>query len=141
MTQNTVIEEALTDNNGLTKLKERDYDPETLPIPTGWHILVEPVAVEQVSAGGIILVDEHKKAKEVNRYTGRVVAMGSDCYTHPNFSGKRWCEVGDWVLYSAYTGLGAKVKDRDGEIVSMRFIHDKAVVATTRQPAAMLIDV
>jgi len=125
------------------EIKTHVYDSDQLPQPVGWRILVEPIDIEEKTAGGIILAEEHKKAKEYNRYVGKVVAMGPDCYLHPTFAelgGVPWCKVGDWILYNQYTGMGANIRDEDGELVHLRFINDKAVLATAVDPRAFEID-
>lgn len=127
----------------LLNVKTHEYDVDKLPRPTGWHILVEPIDIEEKTAGGIILAEEHKKAKEYNRYVGKVIAMGVGCYRHPTFQqvgGDAWCELGDWVLYNQYTGMGANIRDINGEMVHLRFINDKAVIATAKDPRVFEID-
>lgn len=131
-------------NSVKTTVKLRIYDEESLPKPVGWRILVEPITIERITPGGLVLPDSNIEAQEHNRYVGRVVAMGDACYKHPIFQevgGKPWCHVGDWIIYNQYTGMGAKIKDSNGEVVHMRFINDKAVLATTKNPESFEIGI
>lgn len=123
----------------ITTVKTHTYDESKLPKPVGWRILIEPITIEKTTPSGFILPDSNIEAQEHNRYVGRVVAMGSACFKHPVFQevgGEAWCKVGDWVLYNQYTGMGAKIRDKSGELVSMRFINDKAVLAVTDDPTS-----
>lgn len=121
-------------------VKERKFDMDSLPKPVGWRILVAPLDIEEITAGGIVLPDSNIEAKQHNQYVGQVVAMGESCFKHPVFEeigSGNWCEVGDWVLFNQYAGMGAKVYDESGELVHLRFINDQSILAVTNDPASL----
>ena len=131
----------LVQHDPIMEIKQHDYDADQLPKPTGWRILVEPIDIEEKTAGGIYLANESKKAKEYNRYVGKVIAMGPDCYQHAKFPSGPWCALGDWILFNQYTGMGANIRDTKGEMVHLRFINDDAVLATATDPRGFEISV
>ena len=69
----------------ITNIKHHEYDADQLPAPTGWRILVEPIDIEETTAGGIVLAKESVQKREYNRYVGKVISMGPDCYNHEKF--------------------------------------------------------
>ena len=115
--------------------------PGDLPTPTGWRILIEPLRVEERTAGGIMLPEQSKKAKEHLNYIGRVVAMGPLCYRDPKFGdGGPWCQVGDWVAYGQYAGQQVLVRtdDRAGA-VAMRLCNDDEILCRLASPESVLV--
>lgn len=107
--------------------------------PTGWRILVRPVKIETKSAGGIVLPESVKQAKEHLRYVGQVVAMGPLCYLHDKFGGDQpWCTVGDWIAYGQYAGQEMLVKIDDG-IEKLRIINDDEVLCTMPSPDSVTV--
>ena len=135
-----VIDMQVIQPAAVAEIKQHEYHEDQLPQPTGWRILVEPIDIETKTSGGILLPEDLKKSKEWNRYVGRVIRMGPDCYTHQDFKSGCWCQVGDWVLFNQYTGMGAHIRDKAGEMVHLRFINDDAVLATAKDPRAFEID-
>jgi co-chaperonin GroES (HSP10) len=115
------------------------------PIPAGWRILVEPIKVEEKTAGGIHLPTSAVEAKEHLRYIGRVVAMGPLCYQHKKFadadgSALKWCVEGDYIAYGAYAGQEIKVRNKKGDAyVSLRLLNDDEVLAVIPSPDSVLI--
>ena len=118
---------------------------EDYPVPVGWRILIEPIKVEEKTAGGIVLPTQAVEAKEHLRHIGRVVAMGPLCYKHSKFAdGKaepeHWCNIGDYVAYGAYAGQEIKVRDHAGEkYVSLKLVNDDEVLSVIPNPASVLI--
>ncbi|MFH1284457.1 MAG: co-chaperone GroES [Candidatus Peregrinibacteria bacterium] len=90
-------------------------------IPTGDHVVVEPVK-EEVSSSGIIIPDTASKEKPMK---GKVIAAGPGKLDD---NGKRLemeVEVGDVVLFSKYGPTEVKVDGKDVLILSASDIYAK----------------
>ena len=86
--------------------------------PRGNRILLKPMEIKKVSAGGIILSTESNSEREqMGNTTGIVFEMGDQCYE--DYSGA-WCAVGDKVIFAKYAGL--MYRGRDG--LEYRVIND-----------------
>ncbi|MGL6193199.1 MAG: co-chaperone GroES [Thermoguttaceae bacterium] len=91
--------------------------------PLDDRIVVEPLAAEEMTAGGIVLPDSAKEKPQ----RGTVVAVGVgrllDC-------GKR-CEmsvaVGDEVIYGKYSGSDITIDNRDVKILRESDVLAKVV--------------
>jgi len=105
--------------------------PDTLPNPTGYHLLVIVPKVEEKTSGGILLPTDVKSKEDVASIIGQVVLIGKDAYpnTDPRFSDGPWCKEGDWVILSKYTGHRFEYEGTE-----MRLINDDSVLATVDQP-------
>lgn len=108
-------------------------DLNELPDPVGYRMLVKPYEIEEVSKGGIVLVQESKEYAEHARNAAKVVKMGPDCYVGEKFRGP-WCKVGDYVVYARHTGQRVDIKDGD-DIETYLFINDDDVRGTTKFPS------
>jgi len=118
---------------------------EKLPKPAGWRLLLAPVKINEISKGGIVIVDESRKTAEYFRNIAKVVAMGAECYQHPKFQGgiglekatpKPWCKVGDVVQYSSYTGADMVIQ-HEGTECKLRFINDDEVISVIEDLSVM----
>lgn len=84
-------------------------DPENLPIPVGWNILVRPYPVDQMTKGGIILsVDDAEYMRNATNIA-RIVSVGPCCWNrsqHKDSEGNhiQWAKVGDFISYPRYKG-------------------------------------
>lgn len=97
----------LHDNDYITD--PREPDPENLPIPLGWNILVRPYPVEQKTKGGIILTANDAEYTRNSTNIARVVAIGPCAWNraqHKNGNGDcfKWFEVGDFIAYPRFKG-------------------------------------
>lgn len=112
-----------------------------MPEPLGWRVLIEPIAVEERTRGGIVLPDQAQKAKEHLNYVGKVVAMGPLCYRDPKFGDAGpWCQVGDWVAYGQYAGQTVLIRNRNGDgAVRMRLCNDDEILAKLASPESVLV--
>lgn len=97
-------------------------DPEDLPRPFAWHLLVRPLDTSKKTKGGIVLPDQTREEQAVTQYMGRVIEIGPLCWTkeehqepivQPDSEGniwivdrvfKPWCAAGDVVFYTKYAG-------------------------------------
>jgi len=109
-------------------------DPDNLPVPLGWHILVRPYPVEEVSKGGIILTgdDVNFMSQQVN--VARVVAVGSSCWNrsqHEDRDGNSfdWVKVGDFISYPRHKGADRKFKG-----VAFTVLSDDDIVEVLPDP-------
>lgn len=98
--------------------------------PRGYRILLEPIQIEEVTEGGIVLPSQVQDNEKLLAQIGRVVAMGEQCYDHEKFNGHIYCDVGDYVLHGQY--VGCVIEGRDG--TRYRLINDDEVLATVSDP-------
>ena len=105
-------------------------DPNPLPSVRGWRIWVRPVSPVRKTKQGIIIPDT--VLDDVQRATciGRVLAMGSACYTHRDFNGERWCEVGQHIGYGKFDGHKYLIRG-----VKLIMIEDRDVRMSDFDPA------
>jgi co-chaperonin GroES (HSP10) len=112
----------------------RETDPGyVLPQPTGWRILVLMLTIEDVTEGGVHLVDEALEAKAVMSPQGVVLGVGHSAYQDPSrFALNRertitpWAEVGDRVIWKRYDI--ALFRIANGQ--QLGFLNDTQPVAT-----------
>jgi len=98
----------------------------TVPIPIGWKIIVEPKAGKTESEGGID-VSVTQDAQEHLVYLGTIVAMGEAAFmtrTQGGLDMSKWKvrpQVGDHVIFSQYAGLEIHVA---GDSPNLRLMND-----------------
>jgi len=104
--------------------------------PKGDRVLIRPDEVEEVSEGGIILIDAKKV--QMAQSIGTLVACGPDCWTDhwitdetgkvKEVQGRRedYAKPGDRVIYAKYCGL--QLTGADGE--EYRLMNDEDITAT-----------
>lgn len=104
LTQNEWITDPLTE------------DPQNLPEPLGWTLLIRPYPVKSDEKKSTIILpgDEIDRLNYVT-CVGRVIAVGPCCWTrseHRDKDGERfdWVEVGDFVAYPRHVGAKHKFK-------------------------------
>lgn len=122
---------------------ERDNSPFTfddprveaaIPTPTGYQILIVLPEPEETSEGGIIKPEQVRRDEQVSAIVGQVIRMGPDCYKDANrFPNGAYCEVGDWVVFHAYSGTRLKTFG-----VEMRLINDDTVKAVVTDPRGIV---
>lgn len=113
---------------------------ECLPSPVGWRVLVAPIKIEELSKGGIVLVNESIKTEEYFRNVGKVLAIGPSAYSHEKFmksiliDGKvqkirsePWCQSGDVIGYHSFNGVN-RVFKANGKLHNIKYINDDEVI-------------
>lgn len=90
-------------------------DPENIPIPLGWNILIRPYPMSEKTTAGIILSSETKDFAANITNIGRVVAIGPCSWSrsyHTDKDGNRfdWVKVGDFVSFPKFAGHKRKYK-------------------------------
>jgi co-chaperonin GroES (HSP10) len=105
-----------------------------LPDPAGWKILVAMPRAEEKTEGGILKAEQTIKDEEITNICGYVLKMGPDCYADLNrFPTGAWCEVGDWVVFRAYSGTRMKMYGQE-----FRLINDDTVEAVVEDPTGVV---
>lgn len=124
-----------------TKLNRNEWitdprvpEPENLPQPIGWTLLIRPYPIQQKSKGGIILTSESVDFANYLTNVGRVVSVAPCCWNrneHRNKQGEQfdWVEVGDFVEYASHTGLKRKFKG-----VSFIVLMDDEIITKLPDP-------
>lgn len=90
-------------------------DPENLPVPLGWNILIRPYPLAEATKSGIILSSDDRDSLANVINIGRVVAIGKCAWnrsSHRDSEGNQfnWVEVGDFVSYPKHVGAKRKFK-------------------------------
>jgi co-chaperonin GroES (HSP10) len=129
------------------RFEAENIPPDKLPAPVGWRLLVGMIKIENVSSGGILIMDETIEKESYIRCIGKVLAVGDDCYNHPKFQGgldlkertpQHWAKVGDIVLIGQYTGLKVNLVDDTGETQAVKLINDDEVLAVINDIQSIL---
>ena len=106
-----------------TKLSKNDWitdprvdDPENLPIPVGWCVLIRPYPVKYKSKSSLFMPDSEVDFMNYTTNIGRVVSIGDCAFTKPDHKDKDgnyrpWYKVGDFVSFPKNVGARRKYKD------------------------------
>ena len=81
--------------------------------PLDERIVVEPVAAEETTAGGIVLPDSAQEKPQ----RGVVLAVGPGKLLDSGERGEPSVAVGDEVIYGKYAGSDVEVDDREVKIL------------------------
>lgn len=108
-------------------------DPDNLPQPLGWHVLVRPYPIKEQTKGGIIIANESIDYMSNLINIGRVVSIGPCCWnrTEHFIDGEQsnWVQVGDFVAWPRHKGHKRKFKD-----VSFVLLSDDELVEKLPDP-------
>lgn len=90
-------------------------DPDNLPEPLGYHILVRPYPVGESEDRRIIMPDSEKDFLNYVTNIGRVVSIGPCCWNKAehvkrNDLDNDWVKVGDFVTFPKNVGARRKFK-------------------------------
>lgn len=97
--------------------------------PVGHRLLIQPLTLEEVSEGGIILSKETVDMERLAQMRGYVIEVGSSAYSDQPSA---WCKVGDLITFGKYSGLIYKGKETLDKL-EYRVINDLDVVAIHRE--------
>jgi len=92
--------------------------------PTEFNVLVRPIEIEEVTAGGIIKPQMAREREQAAAVEGQIVSISPLAFTYevwPN--GARKARAGDTVVFAKYAGM--TWKGRDG--VEYRILKDKDI--------------
>ena len=110
--------------------------PISVPVPKGkdhgikpveFNVLVEPVEIEKVTKGGIILADQVIEKEQAAAVHGRILAASPLAFTYDDWPVEQRPKVGDRVVFAKYAGM--VVTGADGK--SYRLVKDKDICAVT----------
>jgi co-chaperonin GroES (HSP10) len=110
-------------------ISELGFEP---PRMAGPFMAIQLYIQEQVGEGEIKLVIS-EKTKEAERYrtcTGKVIAMGPECYVGERFVSGPRCKLGDWVCIPP--NEGPRVNYRG---TTLQFIYDDRIYCTLEDPS------
>ena len=101
-----------------------------LPEPKGYKLLIALPEVEEATEGGIIKSAQSQHEESIATIVGWVMSMGPDSYANYNrFPNGPYCEVGDWVVFRAFSGTRLKIHGKE-----FRLINDDSVEAVVEDP-------
>lgn len=129
----TISQSKIDEMNEAFDADSAAHAEEYMPDPVGWRLLVRPIEAEEVSAGGIVLVEETRQLQEHRSAIGLVVDVGPECYEHQKFR-TTWVRVGDYVAYKPYAGSGIDVINNEGKRERYRFLNDDEILGTVPNP-------
>ena len=81
--------------------------------PLDDRVVVEPLAAEEVTAGGIVLPDSAQEKPQ----RGKIVAVGSGKLLDSGNRGELSVKVGDEVIYGKYGGSEVEVDGNEYKIL------------------------
>lgn len=100
-----------------------------LPSPVGYKILIAIPKMDE-KIGSIITPEKWRNQEESASIVGCVISIGPDAYLDTDkYPNGPWCQVGDWVLFRAYSGTRLKVEGQE-----YRLINDDTVEGTVDDP-------
>jgi len=109
---------------------EAKQSAQTLPLPSGYHILIALLEAKEKTQGGILLPEEHVYREQTASIVGYVVKVGPDAYRDQRkFPTGAWCKEGDFILFNPYSGSRVKVHGKE-----FRLINDDTVLAVVDDP-------
>jgi co-chaperonin GroES (HSP10) len=93
--------------------------------PTGYKLLVSVPYLQQKLENGLLMSEESRAAYQSAAIYGTVLAMGPQAFRDPvRFPSGPWCEVGDVVMFRAYSGSRF---EREGYPFTYILINDDTV--------------
>ena len=101
-----------------------------LPEPKGYKLLIALPEVDEMTEGGIIKSEDSRHEESIATVVGWVMSMGVDAYAnYTRFPSGPYCQVGDWVIFRAFSGTRIKIHGRE-----FRLINDDTVEAVVEDP-------
>ena len=101
-----------------------------LPEPKGYKLLIALPEVAETTEGGIIKSIKSQHEESISTVAGLVLSMGADAYANfSRFPTGPYCEVGDWVVFRAFSGTRIKIHGKE-----FRLINDDTVEAVVEDP-------
>ena len=101
-----------------------------LPKPKGYKLLVALPEFEEKTDGGIFIPGKVLESEQTASIVGFVLKMGDIAYgDEKKFPTGPWCNVGDWVLFRAYSGTRIKIHGKE-----FRLINDDSIEAVVEDP-------
>ena len=126
----TLQAEEATDTESVEAEDAPQRKASQLPEPKGYKMLIALPEVDEKTEGGIIKSVKYQHEETIATVVGWVMSMGPDAYSDPNrFPNGPYCQVGDWVVFRAFSGTGLKIHGKE-----FRIINDDTVEAVVEDP-------
>ena len=106
-----------------------------IPLPVGYRVLIALPQVEETFDGTDLLKSSQTRNEEhIMSIIGLVVDMGEQAYADKErFPTGAWCDIGDWVVFRAYSGTRMKMYGQE-----FRLINDDTVEAVVEDPTGVV---
>ena len=126
----TLQAEEATDTESVEAEDAPERKASQLPEPKGYNMLIALPEVDEKTEGGIIKSVKYQHEETIATVVGWVMSMGPDAYSDPNrFPNGPYCQVGDWVVFRAFSGTRLKIHGKE-----FRIINDDTVEAVVEDP-------
>ena len=126
----TLQAEEATDTESVEAEDAPERKASQLPEPKGYKMLIALPEVDENTEGGIIKSVKYQHEETIATVVGWVMSMGPDAYSDPNrFPNGPYCQVGDWVVFRAFSGTRLKIHGKE-----FRIINDDTVEAVVEDP-------
>ena len=112
----------MSKEDGTVEFPSKPINPSGL-VPTADKILIEPLQVEEKTAGGIVLAGDVLKKEQLAQTIGTIIAMGSTAKQCPEMDG---IDLTDTVLVARYSGAEYQVDGVTYRIIRARDVIGKA---------------
>ena len=123
-----VVDQKIAPDDGPEK--EAPRTASQLPDPRGYKLLIALPEIDEATDGGIIKSAQSQHEESIATAVGFVMSMGPDAYVnYSRFPNGPYCEVGDWVVFRAFSGTRLKIHGRE-----FRLINDDTVEAVVEDP-------
>ncbi len=126
----TLQAEEATDTESVEAEDATERKASQLPEPKGYKMLIALPEVDEKTEGGIIKSAKYQHEQTIATVVGWVMSMGPDAYANTDrFPNGPYCQVGDWVVFRAFSGTRLKVHGKE-----FRIINDDTVEAVVEDP-------
>ena len=126
----TLQAEKATDTESVEAEDAPERKASQLPEPKGYKMLIALPEVDEKTEGGIIKSAKYQHEETIATVVGWVMSMGPDAYSDLNrFPNGPYCQVGDWVVFRAFSGTRLKIHGKE-----FRIINDDTVEAVVEDP-------
>jgi chaperonin GroES len=105
-------------------------DPQTVPEPQAWRVVVRPISPLSKTAGGIYLPDDFVDKQSYATTIGRVLRLGPTSFHREDLTDE--IQVGDFVLYGKYAGMRFEC-----EGVRLLIMNDDELLAKVPDPTTI----
>lgn len=118
-----------------------EINPDDVPRPLGWSVLVLPVMPPDTTESGIALASDTVRHLELSRSIGVVLEIGDLAYStargYPE--GYMPIKVGDWVNFHSIAGQDTLIRDKSGLMVKIKYLNDNDIKGIPRNPDALMV--
>ena len=126
----TLQAEEATDTESVEAEDAPERKASQLPEPKGYKMLIALPEVDEKTEGGIIKSAKYQHEQTIATVVGWVMSMGPDAYANTDrFPNGPYCQVGDWVVFRAFSGTRLKVHGKE-----FRISNDDTVEAVVEDP-------